>query len=98
MKAVIISAPMLLEDGTFRRETISLEEAGAWVTANAPTNYVGHSTVRVVGVEPSTERAQCSGFDQALALKVRGRLDFGKEYSVDEILEIGVDAILITKV
>lgn len=93
---VILSTPMLLTTGLFRMEEITLEEAKAWVVANNPTNFVGHQTVKVLGLEPATSRDVCSGYDQALSLKVNGRIEFGKEYTVDEILEVGVICFLIT--
>ena len=93
---VILSAPMLLEDGIFKRETISLEEAAEF--AKDATNFVGHSTVKVLGIEPAETRDVCDSFDQALSLKVNGRLEFGREYSAEEILKIGVTAVLISRV
>jgi hypothetical protein len=97
MSNVILSVPMLLEDGVFERTTITLEEAKKWVTDNSPVNYVGHSTVRILGIEPSTTREVCEKYTQALCLKVNGRLDFGKEYTVEEVLAIGITVTLITK-
>ena len=97
MRNVLISTPLLLEEGRFEMKRISLEEAKTWAIFNAPENFCGHETVRVLGVAPSTHRIQCDSYDVALALKPNGRLEFGKEYTVGEILEIGVTAFLITK-
>lgn len=95
---VIISSPLLLEEGLFEIKKISLDEAKKWVQENAPENFVGHSTVKVLGIEPAKERKTCQGYDEALAIKPNTRLEFGKEYSVEEILEIGVTIFLIKKV
>lgn len=98
MSKVILSTPMLLTEGTFNMKEISLEEAKAWVAENNPVNFVGHQTVKVLGLEPATNREACTGYQQALSLKVNGRVEFGKEYTVEEILEIGVSCFLITAV
>lgn len=96
MKA-ILSTALILEEGIFESKNITLEEAKDWVKLNKPTNFVGHSTVRVVGVEPANTREVCASYEQAMVLKPLGRLEFGKEYSVEEILNIGIQAQLLTK-
>jgi len=95
---VVLSSPILLEDGTFKRETITLEEAQEWVDVHEPTIFSGHETVRVIGLEPAKERRTCERFDEALVLQPKERLEYGREYMVDEIEEIGVTPILVTKV
>lgn len=97
MSNVILSSPMMLECGDFTMEQITLNDARTWVLVNKPTNYVGHATVRVLGLEPATSREVCTGYERALVLKVNGRLDFGREYTSEEIEEIGVTCYLITK-
>ena len=97
MKRVILSTPMMLEEGTFTMRQVPLCEAVRWVEAHNPTNYVGHSTVRVLGIEPATTRDVCDRYDQALSLKVQGRLDYGTEYSAEDIMALGVKAYLITR-
>ena len=97
-RQVILSTPMLLEPGTFRMDVLSLEEARHWVEENNPTNFCGHQTVKVLGLEPAQSREVCQGYDQALCLKPNGRLEFGKEYTVDEVLAIGVTPLLIQRV
>lgn len=44
---VILSSPILVEDGTFRRETISQQEAQDWVNKNGLVNFSQHQTVLV---------------------------------------------------
>lgn len=97
MTKVILSTTMLLECGSFSMKELSLDDAKSYVEQNAPTNFVGHSTVKVLGVEPATNRAVCERYDEALCLKVVGRVEFGKEYTVEEILAIGVRFYLISK-
>lgn len=97
MKRVILSAPLIIGEGTFHAKVISLAEAQKWVKAHNPQNFCGHQTVKVLGLEPSTSRAACLGYDEALCLKPKGRLEFGREYTVEEILQIGVTPILISK-
>jgi hypothetical protein len=83
-------------DGVYRRRTISLEEAVEWVTSRSPKNFCGHQTVKILGIEPSTSREACQGFSEALCLKPKGRLEFGKEYSLAEIEAVGVEFVLLT--
>jgi len=97
MKSVILSTPLLLEEGIFSARIISLDEAREFVRRNQPQNFCGHQTVKVLGLEPSTSRDVCKGYDAALCLKPKGRLEFGREYTVEEILEIGVIPFLISK-
>ena len=96
MKKVILSTSMLLETGIWKMTEIGLAEASQF--AVEAENFVGHSTVRILGIEPRTDRAFCKGYDQALVLKVNGRLDFGREYSVKEIEKIGYTILLIERV
>jgi len=97
MNNVILSAPLILEEGVFTSSIITLEEAKKWVKDNNPTNYSGHQTVLAVGIQPTTSRAVCTGYDVALVLKPLGRLEFGKEYTLDEVLKVGVQPMLIKK-
>lgn len=96
MRKAILSAPLLLEEGNFTAKVITLGQAREW--AKDADNFCGHQTVRAIGVDPSQTRGVCHGFDEGLALKPNGRLEFGKEYTVEEILEIGVTPFLISKV
>jgi len=87
---------MLLETGKWKMTEISLAEARRF--AVEAENFVGHSTVRILGIQPRADRAFCKGYDQALVIKVKGRLDFGREYSVEEIEQIGYTIFLIERV
>lgn len=94
---VILSTPLLLEEGSFSMKTLTLDEAKRWVDENQPVNFCGHATTLAVGLQPCKSRDVCTGYEQALVLKPIGRIDFGKEYTYSEIMEIGVTPFLITK-
>jgi hypothetical protein len=94
---VILSSPILVEDGDFNRRTITQTEAAAWVDQNGPVNFSGHQTVKILGVEPAATRRDTVSYDEALIISPRQRLEFGREYTVDEIKAIGVSFVLITK-
>ena len=96
-KYVILSTPLLLEEGVFRARNITLDKAREWVRTHNPQNFCGHQTVKVLGLEPAQTREACNGYDEALCLKPVGRLEFGREYTVEEILEIGVTPFLISR-
>lgn len=100
MKRVVLSTALLLEDGTFKRTTISQEEAVAWVAAHAPDNFHGHSTVKLLGLSPDTQRRSCKGYDEALCIRAVTRLEHGKDYSLEELQELGVEleCVLVTRV
>jgi len=93
---VILSTTMLLECGRYEMTEVDLAFAKDF--AAEADNFVGHSTVKVLGIEPSSERRVCDAYDEALVLKVNGRLEFGREYSVSDIEEIGYTIYLIRKI
>jgi len=94
----ILSTPMLLTTGTFKSEIISLTEAIIWTKMYNPTCYTSHETVRLLDIDPTTiERAECHDYYQSLVLKPNKRLAYGKEYTLEEIEEIGVTCMLTTK-
>lgn len=93
----ILSTPLVLSEGEYSVRRISLDEARDWVRRNQPVNYCGHETVRALGYEPACTRETCSGYDEALAIKSKRRLEFGREYSCDEIKKIGFELLLLTR-
>ena len=93
MEKVILSAPIIIGTGTFSVRHISAEEAMEF--AAGAVNYCGHQTVKMVGINPAASRRDCTGYDQALIVSPKERLEFGREYTKEEIEEIGVDYILI---
>ncbi len=93
---VILSTTMLLGVGRYEMTEVNLDFAKSF--AKEAHNYVGHSTVKILGIEPMSTREQCNAYDEALVIKVRGRLEFGREYSVEEIEAIGYDIYHIQKV
>jgi hypothetical protein len=94
---VILSTALILENGDFNCRSITLDQAIEFVKLNNPVNFCSHQTVKVLNIEPAVSRETCKSYDIALCLKPKGRIEFGKEYTVDEIMEIGVYFQLITK-
>jgi len=98
-KRVILSTKLLLiSDGAFEARSITKAEALEWLNNGPFENYCGHSTVRILGLEPDEERRTCTHYDEALALAAKKRLEFGREYSLEEISAIGVEFTLISRV
>ena len=95
---VILSTTILLGEGAFVAREISLDRARAWLGAGPVENFCGHETVRVLGIEPAKDRHECPGYDEALCLKPRARLEFGREYTAAEVETIGVQFTLITRI
>lgn len=98
MKAVILSSPIVIGSGLFAVKEITQAEALYWVDFHKPENFVGHETVRLVGVEPAKERKTCTGYDMALSITTKQRLEQWREYSVEELEELGANYVLIVKV
>lgn len=93
----ILSTAILIEDGVFTRQTLTMSEAREWCQLKAPTNFCGHETVRILGLEPDRSRRSCESYEQALCISANERLEFGLEYTLKEIEEIGVTFTLVTK-
>jgi len=98
MNRVILSTKLLIGDGTFECREITPDEATNWLALGPVENYCGHATVRILGLEPDRSRRECEGYDEALCLKPRSRLEFGREYSQEEIAAIGVEYALIRRI
>lgn len=102
MKNVILSSPLILEDGVYKMRTLDLEEALDLIAEVKDTDhkfisYTQHQTIKLFLMNPSDARYGCSSYDRAICIKPKSRLEFGKEYSFEEILEIGVKIQLIEK-
>lgn len=97
MPQVILSSPILVEDGTFTRKTISQVEAQAWVDKNGPINFSEHQTVKILGLEPADTRENVLYYSEALIISPNERLEFGREYTVEEIKAISVEFVMILK-
>lgn len=93
IKRVILSSGLMLEDGFYLRRTV--DRATATAFAAEAENFCQHETTKLVGVEPAKEREAIDHYDVALVISPYERLEFGREYSVQELLEIGVDYTLI---
>jgi hypothetical protein len=95
---VVLSAPLLIGEGTFKSEIIRPRQVSDWLSRGWLYNYCGHETVRLINLDPAEKRDDCTYYDEALILKPKKRLEFGREYTREEIADIGVDFILITRV
>ena len=98
VKNAILSSTIVLQPGTFVVERITLSEARDWVKENEPVCFSTHDTVKILGVEPAKNRLACTGYETALCIKPNHRLDFAKQYTKDEVEEIGVRCFLIKKI
>lgn len=97
-KRVVLSTKLLIESGNYRSRAITRQEAADWLAAGPVDNFCGHETVRILGLAPDTTRRTCAGYDEALCLSAKSRLDFGREYSLSEIEAIGVEFTLISRI
>jgi len=54
--------------------------------------YTQHETVKLLGLEPAKERKVFTptGNELQIWLKPKGRLEFGREYTLEELQQIGV--------
>jgi len=96
-KLAILSSPLLLEDGVFERATLTHQEAMEMVKNSTVEVFTNHQTVKILGLEPAKDRGSCMGYETALVLQPAKRLEFSREYTVEEVEEIGVNYILIIK-
>ena len=93
----ILSSTILLEDGTFHRAEITLTQAKTLINAFDTTNYTQHYSCALLGVEPAKERVTCESYDVAIVVKPNTRLQYGREYTVEEIEDIGYKIVVIWK-
>ena len=96
-KAVILSAPVIFNEGSYDVRAVGLEEARAWIRQRRPVNYSGHATVRLLGCVSAACRETCTDYDEALAIRTKRRLAFGREYTPAEIEAVGFELLLITR-
>lgn len=92
---VILSTTILLGTGNWKMEEITLAEARAFATE--AENFCGHPTVKLLGIMPTTDRKECLGYEEAVVIKPSGRLEFGRDYSVEEIEKIGYTIFKISR-
>jgi hypothetical protein len=97
VKYALLSSTIVLEPGKFEVERITLYEARRWAKKQNPICFSTHDTVRVLGVEPAERRLACESYEEALCVKPKARLDFNRQYTEEEIAEIGVKCYLIKK-
>lgn len=97
-KLAVLSSPILIgSDLIARQRVISLSKAKAMIAS--PYMDVGvftnHATIRLLGLEPDKTRKECSYYDVALVVVPNQRLEFGREYSVEEVEKIGYSIKMI---
>lgn len=97
-KRVVLSTKLIIGNGSFDSIPITRQQAEEWLAMGDFENFSGHQTVKILGIEPATSREQCTGYDEALVIKPKSRLEFGREYSLLEIEKIGVEFVLIRRV
>jgi len=93
MKVVIVSAFIPCE-GIYEIKRISKDEAIDLINKNELAGiYTNHQTIKILGLEPCQGRPifNPNGDEIQLWIKPKGRLEFGREYSIEEIEEIGYD-------
>jgi len=96
MRKVILSSPLLLEEGTFSMREIGIGEAVKF--AGQADNFCGHEQVRILGLDPRGARKVCGSYDAALVIKPNNRIEYNREYTISELEEIGYSIYLINKV
>ena len=92
LKVVIVSSFIPIF-GHFRISKISKEKALEILKAANIQVFSQHETVKILGLEPAKERItyEPNPNDIQIWIKPKQRLEFGREYSVDEIEKIGYD-------
>lgn len=98
MNRVILSSKIIIGDGTFETRLITEAQAQEWLKDGPFQNFSGHETVRILGLKPDKSRKTCDGYDQALVIVAKARLEFGREYSLSEIKKIGMEFSLISRI
>jgi hypothetical protein len=94
---VILSSPIIIGEGTFSSEILSRRKALLWINRGPVKNYCGHESIRIFGLKPTESRQQCTYYDEALAISPQKRLEFGREYTQEEIEKIGAQFVLIRR-
>ena len=93
MKVSVTSAFIPVE-GKFEFRVVTKEEAKKISKENELVGvYTGHQTVKVLGLTPAEGRPVYTPEPTHIQLwiKPHGRLEFGREYSLEEIETIGYD-------
>jgi len=93
MKVAITSAFIPVQ-GKFKFKIISKQDAISLIKTNELVGiFTGHQTVKILGLKPVQGRPVYNPQPDHIQLwiKPKGRLEFGKEYTIEEIEEIGYD-------
>ena len=65
-KIVVLSAPIIIGEGAFIATGITIEEAKR--LARFAENFSAHQTVKLLDLEPQTERKNCKDYDIAIVI------------------------------
>ncbi len=94
---VILSTALIIDEGKFESKNLSKRQSLKWLGEGPATNYCGHESVKILGLQPDQSRKQCTYYDEALAIRAKKRLEYGREYTQKEIEDIGVLFVLIKR-
>lgn len=105
MKLAVLNATIATTDGTYKVETISLDEAKALLSGSELDSAVGHQSTAdimttLLDVDIKMNRQQFSQQigQKALVFKLKGRPEEGKILSSKEIKDIGYEFKLMTRI
>ncbi len=93
-RKLAITSAFIPVEGTFQFRIISKEEAINLIKNNDLIGvFTSHQTIKVLGLKPCQGRPIYNPELNHIQLwiKPKGRLEFGKEYTLDEIEAIGYD-------
>jgi len=95
-KTVVVVSAFIPAPGKWNIQELTLEESKKLVEkADNVEVYTQHQTVKLIGLEPDSQRKTYSPNGEIqLWLKPNSRLEFGREYSLEELQEIGVTPYL----
>ena len=92
MKKISVVSSFIPAEGRWDIKKISLEEAKNLLQGAEVAVYSGHQTVKILGLSPAEGRPiYVPAGETQLWVKPKGRLDFGREYTAEEIEQIGYD-------
>ena len=105
MKLAVLNATIATTDGTYKVETISLDEAKVLLSGSELDSAVGHQSTAdimttLLDVDIKMNRQQFSQQigQKALVFKLKGRPEEGKILSSKEIKDIGYEFKLMTRI
>lgn len=101
----LVNSPILTTDGSYKLQTISLDDARKMVTAGQYTSAIGHQSTAdimstLLGVKIAVDRIRISQMvgDQVLVFALKGRPDIGADLTVDQLTDMGYTFKLLTRI